>query len=126
VSGIDDCLRQAMAIPGAIGASVVDYTTGFALGWAGSAPTGDPEASAAGSSDVIHAATSRAPFASTRPDDMVEDVVITTHGGYHLLRMIRTEFDSRLLLYIWLDRHEGNLAVAQRRIRMLADDLVLA
>ena len=44
VSGIDDCLRQAMAIPGAIGASVVDYTTGLALGWAGRAPTDDPGA----------------------------------------------------------------------------------
>lgn len=126
MSGIDDCLRQAMTIPGAIGASVVDYTTGFALAWAGNAPTGDPDASAAGSSDVIHAAVNRAPFASTRPNDLVEDVVITTHGGYHLLRMIRTDFDSRLLLYVWLDRHEGNLAVAQRRIRILADDLVAA
>ena len=43
MSGIDDCLRQAMAIPGAIGASVVDYTTGLALAWAGRAPTDDPE-----------------------------------------------------------------------------------
>jgi hypothetical protein len=126
VSGIDACLRQAMAIPGAIGASVVDYTTGFSLGWAGRAPTGDADASASGAAGVLHAATVQAPFASTLPDDPVEDVIITTGAGYHLLRLIPTVFDSRLLLYVWLDRDDGNLAVARRRVRMLADDLVAA
>ena len=126
MSGIDACLEQAMTIPGAIGASVVDYTTGFPLGWAGDAPTDDPDGSAAGAADVVRAATVRAPFASTRPGDSAEDVIITTDGGYHLLRLIRTGFDSRLLLYVWLDRDDGNLAVARRRVRMLADDLVVA
>ena len=126
MSGIDDCLRQAMAIPGAIGASVVDYTTGLALAWAGRAPTDDPGAAAAGTADVINAAMTRAPFASTRPDDAAEDVIISTRGGYHLLRLISTGFDSRLLLYVWLDRTDGNLAVARHRVRVLADDLVSA
>ena len=126
VSGIDACLRQAMGIPGAIGASVVDYSTGLSLGSAGRAPTNDPEACATGAAGVLHAATVGAPFASARPDDPVEDVIITTGAGYHLLRLIPTVFDSRLLLYVWLDRDDGNLAVARRRVRMLADDLVAA
>ena len=105
---------------------MVDYTTGLALAWAGRAPTDDPGATAAGTADVINAATTRAPFASTRPGDTAEDVIISTSGGYHLLRLISTEFDSRLLLYVWLDRTDGNLAVARHRVRVLADDLVAA
>ncbi len=123
---IDDCLRQAMDIPGALGASLVDYTTGVAFAVAGAAPGGDPDAAATGTADVMLTVTRRAPFTSAQPHDLVEDVIITTMGGYHLLRPVRTSFDSRLVLYLWLDRTRGNLAIARRRLQALADDLVMA
>ncbi|GAB7047739.1 hypothetical protein [Catenuloplanes indicus] len=126
MSGIDDCLRQAMTVPGAIGASLVDYTTGFALGSVGAAPGDDPDGTATGTAGIVHAAISRSPFASTRPGDGVEDVIITTAGGYHLIRLLRTGFDSRLALYLWLDKDRGNLAVGRRRLQMLAENLVTA
>ncbi len=113
-----------MAIPGAIGASIVDHTTGFALATAGAAPDSDHQATAAGAADVVQAATSRSPFVSAVPHDLLEDLIITTAEGYHLLRPVQTDFDSRLVLYVWLDRIHGNLAVARRRMRMLADELV--
>nr|BFE75784.1 hypothetical protein GCM10020092_090850 [Actinoplanes digitatis] len=40
------------------------------------------------------------------------------------MRLVRTDFDSRLVLYVWLDRIHGNLAVARRRMETLADELV--
>jgi hypothetical protein len=126
VSGIDDCLRQAMAIPGAIGASLVDFTTGFALGTTGRSPGDDPDGTVLGAADVINAASSRSPFASTVPGDAVEDIIITTLGGYHLIRHVNTGFDSRLLLYLWLDRTRGNLAIARRLLKTVVDDLVTA
>jgi hypothetical protein len=58
------------------------------------------------------------------PHDLLEDLIITTAGGYHLLRIVHTEFDSRLVLYLWLDRQQGNLAVARRRMQTLAAELV--
>jgi hypothetical protein len=58
------------------------------------------------------------------PHDLLEDLIITTAGAYHLLCPVRTDFDSRLVLYLWLDRVDGNLALARRRLRTLADDLV--
>jgi hypothetical protein len=124
VPGVDDCLQQAMAIPGAVGASIVDYTTGFAVASAGAAPGADHDAAAAGTADVVQAATSRSLFVSAVPNDLLEDLIITTAGGYHLLRPVQTDFDSRLVLYLWLDRVHGNLAVARRRMQSLADGLV--
>ena len=123
--GVDHCLLQAMAIPGAIGASIVDYTTGFTVATAGAAPDSDHEATAAGAADVLQAANSRSLFVSAVPHDLLEDLIITTAAGYHLLRPVQTDFDSRLVLYVWLDRIHGNLALARRRVQTLADDLVV-
>ena len=122
--GVDNCLQEAMAIPGAVGASIVDYTTGFPIAVTGAAPNSDHEAAAAGTADVVQAATSRSLFVSAVPNDLLEDLIITTAGGYHLLRLVQTDFDSRLVLYVWLDRVHGNLAVARRRMQALAAELV--
>lgn len=126
VPGVDHCLQEAMTIPGAVGASIVDYTTGFPVATTGAAPNEDHEAAAAGTAEVVQAATSRSLFVSAIPHDLLEDLIITTAGGYHLLRLVQTEFDSRLVLYVWLDRVRGNLAVARREMHRLADELVAA
>ncbi|WIM97784.1 hypothetical protein ACTOB_001336 [Actinoplanes oblitus] len=122
--GVDHCLQEAMTIPGAVGASIVDYTTGFPVATTGAAPNADHEAAAAGTADVVQAANSRSLFVSAIPHDLLEDLIITTAGGYHLLRVVQTEFDSRLVLYVWLDRVRGNLAVARRMMQRLTDELV--
>ncbi|MBO3738320.1 hypothetical protein J5X75_12380 [Actinoplanes sp. NEAU-H7] len=124
--GVDHCLQEAMTIPGAVGASIVDYTTGFPVATTGAAPNEDHEAAAAGTAEVVQAANSRSLFVSAVPHDLLEDLIITTAGGYHLLRVVQTEFDSRLVLYVWLDRIRGNLAVARRMMQRLADELVAA
>jgi predicted regulator of Ras-like GTPase activity (Roadblock/LC7/MglB family) len=124
VPGVDHCLREAMAIPGAVGASIVDYTTGVPVATTGAAPNSDHEAAAAGTADVVQAANSRSLFVSALPHDLLEDLIITTAGGYHLLRIVQTDFDSRLVLYLWLDRMLGNLAMARRRMQTLAAELV--
>ena len=124
VPGVEHCLQEAMAIPGAVGASIVDYTTGFPVASTGAAPNSDHEAAAAGTADVVQAANSRSLFVSALPHDLLEDLIITTAGGYHLLRMVHTDFDSRLVLYVWLDRIHGNLAMARRRMQALAAELV--
>ena len=122
--GVDNCLQEAMTIPGAVGASIVDYTTGFPVATTGAAPNSDHEAAAAGTAEVVQAANSRSLFVSAIPHDLLEDLIITTAGGYHLLRVVQTDFDSRLVLYVWLDRVRGNLAVARRQMQRLADELV--
>lgn len=110
-----------MTIPGAVGASLVDHSTGVALAEIG-ASAGDD--AVIGTAAVMATVTRQAPFASTLPDDPVEDVIVTTGHGYHLLRPVRTVFDSRLVLHLRVDRQAGNLAIARRRLQQLAEDIV--
>jgi DNA-binding Lrp family transcriptional regulator len=55
----------------------------------------------------------------------VEDVIVTTRTCYHLLRFVDTAFDSGVFFYLWLDRREGNLALARLRLRDLSQRLAL-
>ncbi|MFI1679279.1 hypothetical protein [Streptomyces sp. NPDC020607] len=142
--GIDECLYEAMTLPGARGAAIVDWTSGLALGSVGDSPNGDYEATAAETAEVARAAAEYQAFAPVDDaDDMdgvdsgrgvdgadrkgppVEDLMLTTQSGFHLIRYVETTFDSSVFLYLWLDRHTGNLAMARIRLRSLAERLVL-
>lgn len=136
--GIDECLLEVMRLPGARGAAVVDWTSGLALGTIGDSPNGDHEATAAETAEVARMAAEQpafarhsSPAAGDRPSGEaagppVEDVIVTTHDGYHMLRFVETAFDSSVFLHLWLNRSEGNLALARMRLGELAERLVLA
>ncbi|MEU7279317.1 hypothetical protein AB0A69_11145 [Streptomyces sp. NPDC045431] len=146
--GIDECLLHAMTVPGARGAALVDWTSGLALGVIGDSPVGDHETTAAETAELARAAAEYESFA--RPEELrdgalsddelpdaglrdggspkgppVEDVIVTTRSGYHVLRFVETTFDSSVFLHLWLDRSTGNLALARLRLRDLAERLVL-
>ncbi|MDJ0383135.1 hypothetical protein [Streptomyces sp. G-G2] len=135
--GIDECLLEAMALPGARGAALVDWSSGLALGTAGESPVGDHETTAAETAELARAAAEYESFAPDTPDDgaspepgdttgpPIEDLIVTTRTGYHVLRFVETSFDSSVFLHLWLDRSRGNLALARLRLRDLAEGLVL-
>ncbi|MGR8010159.1 hypothetical protein [Streptomyces hypolithicus] len=144
--GIDECLLAAMTLPGALGAALVDWTSGLALGTVGASPNGDHEATAAETAELARMAAEQQAFAGpgagvdsgagsgsgsepgsapARKGPAVEDVIITAPSGYHLLRFVETTFDSSVFLHLWLDREEGNLALARLRLASLAERLVL-
>ncbi|KJY45198.1 MULTISPECIES: hypothetical protein [unclassified Streptomyces] len=131
--GIDECLLEAMALPGARGAALVDWSSGLALGTAGDSPVGDHETTAAETAELARAAAEYESFAQPAPDaaggepagQPVEDLIVTTRTGYHVLRFVETSFDSSVFLHLWLDRTDGNLALARHRLRALAEGLVL-
>ncbi|MEV0034826.1 hypothetical protein [Streptomyces sp. NPDC050804] len=165
--GIDACLQEAMSLPGARGAAIVDWTSGLALGTAGESPGGDHEATAAETAELARAAAEYTAFApapgaaegtasgpasgpasasapgtgpasgkasgttdgtgSADPDKgpPVEDLIVTSRTGYHILSFVETAFDSSVFLYLWLDRDTGNLALARLRLGRLAERLVL-
>lgn len=132
--GIDECLIEVMRLPGARGAAVVDWTSGLALGTIGESPNGDHEATAAETAEVARMAAEQPVFAQTDaptgtpgpPAPAVEDVIVTTAPGYHIIRFVETDFDSSVFLHLWLDRAEGNLALARIRLGEMAERLVLA
>ncbi|PKV83437.1 hypothetical protein [Streptomyces sp. TLI_146] len=127
--GIDECLLESMGLPGVRGAAVVDWTSGLALGTIGDSPCGDHETTAAEAAEFARTAAEHPAFVADEADPAgllpVEDVLVTARTGYHLLRFVETTFDSSLFLYLWLDREQGNLAMARLRLRDLAQRLVL-
>ncbi|MER7479209.1 hypothetical protein ABTX60_16455 [Streptomyces sp. NPDC126510] len=142
--GIDESLLEAMRLPGARGASVVDWISGLALGAVGDAPGGDAEETAAETAELARLATESGVLALTGgpsgdgtgaspggPDGPsgkeppVQDLIITNADSYHLLRFVTTTFDSTVFVHLWLDRSEGNLALARIRLAELTDRLVL-
>ncbi|MEV7782961.1 hypothetical protein [Kitasatospora sp. NPDC088351] len=124
--GIDECLSGAMAIAGARSASLVDWSSGLALGSLGISPTGEHETAAAEATDLVRAAVESQTFTGAEDKRApLQDIIVTAGRSYHLLCFIDTVFDSRLVLHLWLDRSEGNLAAARYRLQALAEELVL-
>ncbi|MFF4351480.1 hypothetical protein [Streptomyces sp. NPDC001530] len=129
--GIDECLLEAMTLPGARGAAVVDWTSGLALGTVGDAPGGDHETTAAEAAELARLAAEHRAFAPADGSDWseretpVEDLIISNRDSYHLLRFVRTTFDSSVFLHLWLARADGNLALARIRLGEMAGRLVL-
>nr|WP_206325455.1 MULTISPECIES: hypothetical protein [unclassified Streptomyces] len=120
-----------MTLPGARGAWLVDWNSGLALGTAGESPVGDHETTAAETAELARAAAEFDSFTAAEGTEgdggepPVEDLIVTTRAGYHVLRFVRTTFDSSVFLHLWLDRATGNLALARIRLGDLAERLVL-
>jgi hypothetical protein len=132
VPGIDESLLEAMRLPGARGALVVDWISGLALGAVGEAPGEDAEATAAETAELARLAMESGTLApadggraGAGEEPPVDDLILTTADAYHLLRFVTTTFDSTVFLYLWLDRADGNLALARIRLAEMADRLVL-
>ncbi|GHI07166.1 hypothetical protein AQI88_22205 [Streptomyces cellostaticus] len=126
--GIDECLLEAMRLPGARGAALVDWTSGLALGTVGEAPGGDHETTAAEAAELARMAAEHGAFTTGDTTDgrpPVEDVIISNRDSYHLLRFVDTSFDSSVFLHLWIGREDGNLALARIRLGEMAARLVL-
>ncbi|MER5857615.1 hypothetical protein ACFV2Z_38030 [Streptomyces sp. NPDC059688] len=126
--GIDECLLEAMRLPGARGAALVDWTSGLALGTVGDAPGGDHETTAAEAAELARMAAEHGAFTVGEADGdrpPVEDVIVSNRDSYHLLRFVDTSFDSSVFLHLWLGREDGNLALARIRLGEMASRLVL-
>jgi hypothetical protein len=113
-----------MAIRGALGASLIDYMSGRPLGSVGRGPSDDHEVTAAGATKVVHDVLDSEAFATLGWPGHVDDIIIRARNGYHLLHFVPTRFDAQLVLYVWVDRMLGNLAMAQRSLRSITRELV--
>lgn len=123
---IQDCLHQVMAIRGALGASLIDFTNGLTVGSVGQGPGGDHRSTAGGTADMVTATVHSGAFAGPGRPGFIEDMVITAGNGYHLVHFVGTGYAARWVLYVWLDRMLGNLAITQRALRSISAALVAA
>ncbi|ANZ35867.1 hypothetical protein BBK82_06995 [Lentzea guizhouensis] len=119
---IDLALKEAMSISGAVGVALVDYDSGMSLGTSGGGDWLNLEIAAAGNTEVVR---SKLRVMSTLGlNDTIEDILITLHRQYHLIRLMNgVKNRGSLFLYLVLERDNANLALARHQLRRIEADL---
>ncbi|WP_431956692.1 hypothetical protein [Nocardia lijiangensis] len=121
MSNLDLALKDMMVIDGAIGAAVVDYNSGMALGMLGSSKALDLQVAAAGNTEVVRAKLRTMEQLALKED--IEDILITLSGQYHIIRPMTGRKSKGLFLYLALDRGRSNLALARHHLRGIEEEL---
>jgi hypothetical protein len=121
VASLDTALKDAMSIEGAIGAALVDYSSGMTLGTAGGSAEMDLGVAAAGNTDVVRAKTRT--LEMLKIADGIEDILITLDTQYHLIRLLSSRSGTGLFLYLALNRSRANLGLARHRLRQIEASL---
>lgn len=115
-------LKAAMSsIDGALGAALVDYSSGMALGTVGGGPELDLNVAAAGNTDVVRAKARTMEHLGLK--DEIEDILITLGSQYHLIRLLTSRGNKGLFLYLALDKKRANLAMARHQLRKIEAEL---
>ncbi|GGT35164.1 hypothetical protein [Streptomyces purpureus] len=122
MANTETSLKEALtAIDGAIGAALVDYSSGMALGIAGGGKDLDLAVAAAGNTDVVRAKVRTMEMLGL--NDEIEDILITLGGQYHLIRLLKGRGTGGLFLYLALDKGRSNLAMARHQLKKIEAEL---
>ncbi|MFG1791706.1 hypothetical protein [Nocardia sp. NPDC049149] len=121
MSNMDLALKDMMVIDGAVGAAVVDYNSGMALGMLSSSKALDLQVAAAGNTEVVRAKMRTIDQLGLK--DEIEDILITLSGQYHVIRPMTGRKSKGLFLYLALDRGRANLALARHRLKSIEEEL---
>lgn len=114
---VDVALKEAMQIDGAIGAALVDVTSGMALGTAGGNRDFDLNVAAAGNTDVVRAKLRTMEMLGI--EGSVEDILVTLGSQYHLIRPLTSRGGKGTFLYLVLNKARANLAMARHQLRRI-------
>lgn len=118
MSNIKESLTKIMQLDGALGTCVVDSNSGMMLGSDGSGPI-NLEIAAAGNTEVVRA--KRKTMKALNLKDTIEDILITLHGQYHLIRPLSS--NDALFIYLVLDKTRGNLAMSRHQLAAIEKEL---
>ncbi|KQX57810.1 MULTISPECIES: hypothetical protein [unclassified Streptomyces] len=123
MANTETSLKEAASIDGAIGAALVDYTSGMALGTIGGGKELDLNVAAAGNTDVVRAKVRAMELLGLNDD--IEDILITLGGQYHLIRLLKGRGTNGLFLYLALSKDRANLAMARHQLKKIEAELEL-
>lgn len=121
MSNIKQTLEELMRIEGAIGACVVDFKSGLALGAIGGGPALNVEVAAAGNSEVVR--SKMKVMGQLGLKDKIEDILISLGSQYHVIRPLTNH--GNLFIYVALNRANANLALARYKIQELEGGLTV-
>ena len=119
MADVKESLNTAMAIDGALGAALVDYTSGMCLGIAGGNPNLNMEGAAAGNTAVVRAKMKVMKDLGLK--DGIDDMLISLGRQYHLIRPLKKA--PNLFLYLATDRERSNLALARHKLNEIEESL---
>ncbi|MFF3454835.1 hypothetical protein ACFYXH_10965 [Streptomyces sp. NPDC002730] len=118
----ESALKEATTvIEGALGAALVDYSSGMALGTVGGGKDLDLSVAAAGNTDVVRAKVRTMEQLGLK--DSIEDILITLGSQYHLIRLMKGRGANGLFLYLALDKDRANLAMARHQLKKIEAEL---
>jgi len=121
MADMDTALKELMQIDGAIGAAIVDYTSGMALGTIGNSKDLDLAIASAGNTEVVRAKMRTLEMLKIK--DSIEDILITLASQYHLIRPLTARGGQGLFIYLALGKTRANLAMARLHLRRIEEDL---
>ncbi|MEV4946664.1 hypothetical protein [Streptomyces sp. NPDC053755] len=121
MANTETALKEAASIDGAIGAALVDYTSGMALGTIGGGKDLDLTVAAAGNTDVVRAKVRTMEMLGLQED--IEDILITLGTQYHLIRLLKGRGTNGLFLYLALSKDRANLAMARHQLKKIEAEL---
>ncbi|MFE0702461.1 hypothetical protein [Streptomyces sp. NPDC058872] len=121
MANTEAALKEAASIEGAIGAALVDYTSGMALGTIGGGKELDLNMAAAGNTDVVRAKVRTMEMLGLGEE--IEDILITLGTQYHLIRLLKGRGNNGLFLYLALDKDRANLAMARHQLKKIENGL---
>lgn len=118
MANLKESLSKIMQLDGAIGTCIVDSNSGMMLGADGGGQV-NLEVAAAGNTEVVRA--KRKTMKALNLKDNIEDILITLHGQYHLIRPLSS--NDALFIYLVLDKQRGNLAMSRHQLASIEKDL---
>jgi hypothetical protein len=117
---METAFKEAMALDGALGVSLVDYESGMCLGHLGGGKYLDLEVASAGNTEVVRAKMRTMDALGLK--DTIDDILITLGRQLHIIRLVQTKRGG-LFLYLALDKAKGNLALARHQLRQIESEL---
>lgn len=118
---IRECLEEVLTLEGALGAALVEWTTGTLVDVISRAGFDLTERAAVGNAEVVLAKI--AVMGAVERIEPIEDIIITLETQYHAIRLLKvcpTRF-----LYAIFDRSRANLAQSRLKLADLEDLLVI-
>jgi hypothetical protein len=103
-----EVLLELMDLPGATYSCVADRVSGTLLGEVG--------ASSVAPGVIMEWGGGAAAFLAAAGGDALDDLMITSHRSYHLVRPVAADSRQWLMIYLCLDRGRSNLALARREL----------
>lgn len=117
MANISTSINDLLDIQGAMGACIVDYTSGMTLGAGGAGV--DLELAAAGNTEVVKAKMNTMKSLGIKGD--INDILITLQEQFHIIRPTSRHAD--LFIYLVLDKDKANLALARRKVQSIEEEL---